>query len=553
MAVDRRHDDGADSAGVGSVSGFGRRTLLRGAAGAALGTAAAAAGAFAQKTGIMPGGGTVPFRLPLGALDHLDRNSYVHNMEVHAHFPDARISSGEPLMVMWARGRQRLLPAGSAGWLDISEGKNPVLVETKTPIQGCVAYNSRLRKWIMMSSAGQPLSAAGPGFPHGQHHEEVRQKALSYTGLRGIRTYDISDARNPVLLQEFSTGKTGTGTHHNFYDGGQYAYLEAGWDDQLRMENPQRTHSNGIMIVDMSDPANVKEVSRWWAPGQRIGEEEEYKKLRFAGDRSSWTGNHGAVTVPRRVEDGGKVGYTGFGHFGLYVLDLSDIRNPKPIGHVQNEYETMGSIPYHTVYPVIAEPGHRLHNVIIGIPETIEPDCREPEKPVQLIDVSDPTAPRIVSFFPRPVAPPNAPYTDFCLARGRFGPHNSQAWLAPGTSKPEFLALAYFNAGLRIFDMSDPTRVREVAYFVPPRTGEIEDYRSWFRGTGESVFVEWDRNLIWLATHGGTYCLSTPALGTPDFTARAIERWTVPHGNVGWDAQGTAASVHFGRSLSQMG
>jgi hypothetical protein len=31
-------------------------------------------------------------------------------------------------------------------------------------------------------------------------------------------------------------------------------------------------------------------------------------------------------------------------------------------------------------------------------------------------------------------------------------------------------------------------------------------------------------------------CLSCPALGAPDLNSRKVERWTVPHGNRGWDA-----------------
>ena len=65
-----------------------RRNLLRGA-GAAL--VAAAGGGLerlsAQVTGSTTGGGTVPFRLPMGALTYLDRNEYIHNMEIHAHLP----------------------------------------------------------------------------------------------------------------------------------------------------------------------------------------------------------------------------------------------------------------------------------------------------------------------------------------------------------------------------------------------------------------------------------------------------------------------------------
>jgi hypothetical protein len=121
------------------------------------------------------------------------------------------------------------------------------------------------------------------------------------------------------------------------------------------------------------------------------------------------------------------------------------------------------------------------------------------------------------------------------LARGRFGSHNTQCWLAPGVSRPEIIAITWFNAGIRVFDLSNPTAPKEVGYFVPPHEGEIDNYESWWRGSTENVFVEWDRNLIWIGTHAATYCLSCPALGKPVLEPRKVERWSVPHCNVGWD------------------
>ena len=91
-----------------------------------------------------------------------------------------------------------------------------------------------------------------------------------------------------------------------------------------------------------------------------------------------------------------------------------------------------------------------------------------------VVDVKDPRNPKIIGFFPRPVAPPDAPYTDFCFARGRFGSHNTQCWLAPGASHPEIIAISWFNAGVRIFDISNPTAPKEVAWFVPPRDGRYQ-------------------------------------------------------------------------------
>src|SRR4030088_3479213 len=240
-----------------------RRSLLKNTAGAIVGAAAAgitgAVAARAQVQGLYTYNAPPEFPLPLGSLTYLDQKQYIHNMEIVAHLSGSTSSGGEPLMAMWAKGRQRLLPA-AGGFIDVSDAKNPVVMN-KRVIQGngTVTYNIKLKKWIMMCTAAQPLTGASPEFPHGQYDKELRERVLAFKGLRGIRNYDITDPTKPNLLQEFNTGEKGNGTHHNFYDGGQYAYLDCGWDDQLRLENHQRPYSNALMIADMSDPANVKE------------------------------------------------------------------------------------------------------------------------------------------------------------------------------------------------------------------------------------------------------------------------------------------------------
>ncbi len=508
-----------------------RREVLKGTAGAAL--AGLSVSATAQYSGLMEGGLGLPFRLPMGALNYLDRNQYLHNMEIISYTEGPQISSGEPLMTMWARGDRRLLPT-NIGWLDLSNPRDPEIIDLGMNIRGTVSFQESTGKWLFMSRHGQPLSGASPQYPHGRYHEENYRQAVGYDGLRGIRTYDVTDPTSPDLMNEFSTGETGSGTHHNFYDGGRYAYLDAGWSDQFRMENAQRPHGNGLMIVDVSDPANITEVSRWHVPGQLFGEEDEYKKYWFAGDHAAWTASHGAPSTPVRVEEGGRFGYGGFGHFGMITFDFSDIRNPKAVSQFLWDAEAIGGIPYHTVLPIVDRNG-RFTNTIIGLPESIEPDCREPFKPVQVIDASDPANPEVVGLFPRPKPPEDAPYADFCLSRGRFGTHNTHSFIQPGRSNPDLVATTHFNAGIRITDISNPARPEELAWFLPPRGGEMEDYDSWRRGDTETVFIEWDRNLIWVGTHAGTYCLSCPALGRPVLEPRVIERWTVPHGNRGWD------------------
>lgn len=84
-----------------------RRDLLRKSAGAMLTAAgfSVTRDVLAQVTGSMPVGGTVPLRMPAGALDYLDRKQYIHNMEIHAHVQPTA-GGGEP-WPMWARGKQR--------------------------------------------------------------------------------------------------------------------------------------------------------------------------------------------------------------------------------------------------------------------------------------------------------------------------------------------------------------------------------------------------------------------------------------------------------------
>ena len=72
------------------MSKISRRAMLRGTAGVALAGFAGAINARGQVTGIMPEGGKVWFRLPLGALDFLDRKQYIHNMTIESHIEGVR-------------------------------------------------------------------------------------------------------------------------------------------------------------------------------------------------------------------------------------------------------------------------------------------------------------------------------------------------------------------------------------------------------------------------------------------------------------------------------
>jgi len=244
----------------------------------------------------------------------------------------------------------------------------------------------------------------------------------------GIQILDISDPVNPHEIGFFSTG--GRGVHRIWYTGGQYAYLSAqpeGYTDQI------------MFIVDVSDPTNPREVSRWWIPGMWTagGEEPNWPGLRYAA-------HHPNVWKERA--------YWGFWDAGLIIMDISDPANPKKISQLSWAPDEGGNT--HTALPLPDR------NLLIVTDESTKPECQESPRRVRVVDISDETQPKIISMFPEPEG-------DFCQRGLRFGPHNVHE-NRPGTFiSDQVIYVTYFNAGLRVVDISDPYEPKEIAYYVP--------------------------------------------------------------------------------------
>ena len=142
-------------------------------------------------------------------------------------------------------------------------------------------------------------------------------------------------------------------------------------------------------------------------------------------------------------------------------------------------------------------------------------DCWEPYKDIFMIDVNDPYDPKIIGTLPRPKPPADAPFTDFCQRRGSFGPKRSGYYTQPGTPRDGILPFSFYNAGLQVFDVSDTENPHVAAYFVP-RFDEERVVSYAMGNLSHGVYVEYDRNLFWLFTNHGIYCLSSPVLGKPN-------------------------------------
>ena len=268
-------------------------------------------------------------------------------------------------------------------------------------------------------------------------------KELSESSAEGFRVYEVSDPDNPALLGQWSTG-TDRGTHRNFYDGGRYVHCSAsapGFDGHI------------YRIVDIADPGAPVEAGRWWLPDQWLA---------GAVDQSQ-TGSMG-LHGPAYVD--GDRAYLSYTDSGMVILDVSDLSLPRLVSRLDMGSAIGSALGVHSVIPLTSR---KL--AVINSESLKEGGSRhEPLNYALIVDIADEAHPRVISWLPVPVPPRGSPYASFHEKPGRFGPHNQHHW----QHHPDLLHredrvyLTYFNAGLRVFDISNAYVPREVGYFVPP-------------------------------------------------------------------------------------
>jgi hypothetical protein len=144
--------------------------------------------------------------------------------------------------------------------------------------------------------------------------------------------------------------------------------------------------------------------------------------------------------------------YCGWWDAGLVILDIRELARPKLVSHLDFGGESRAT---HTALPV---PGR---DILVVTDEQITRDCQGPTMKVRVVDIANEQQPRVVSEFPTPEG-------DFCARGGRFGPHNVHEMRPGSLIDPNTIYVTYFNAGLRVVDISDASKPREVAYYVPP-------------------------------------------------------------------------------------
>jgi hypothetical protein len=245
----------------------------------------------------------------------------------------------------------------------------------------------------------------------------------------GMRVYDTSDPASPREIGFMEVA--GLGIHRLWWAGGRYAYGSALLDGFV---------DHVLIVIDLGDPTRPEIVGRWWLPGMWVaGGETNTMKGRV--------GLHHAV-----VE--GNVAYGCWRDGGLTLIDVADKANPGLISHVNWSPPYAGGT--HSALPLVDR------DLLVVADEAVLNIDQEPLKPIWMLDIREPTNPVTIATFPVPGE------RDYAAKGGHFGPHNLHE-NRPGTFQSSTTVFAtYQSAGVRAYDIRNPSRPEEIGWFVPP-------------------------------------------------------------------------------------
>jgi hypothetical protein len=367
------------------------------------------------------------------------------------------------------RGRERNPMTGALEWngttiVDVSNPKQPRIIKH---IPGYEGAESRAVQVVEKYFDGRDYL--------------LRNQESSF--FTGFEVWDITDRPTPRLVSKIEGLHA---AHKGWWDAKTgYAYLSGiwpGWKGQH------------LMIYDLKNPYTPKFVSNWGLPGQSPG-----------GPGSGVSLHHPVISGDRAY-----LSYLQGGD--VVILDIADKAQPKMIAHI--DFLPPSSKSHTTVpFPPIREAGFSRREshprqVLVISEEALADGCHENRPQIYILDATDEKKLRLIATF-------KVPDGDFCDRGGRFGPHQFAETKDGEVIGGSLLYVAYFNAGLRIVDISDPFKPREVGHYIPTPRGKGTE------GRGSNKVIQTNdvdldsRGLIYITDRAGA------GLHALEFTGKA--------------------------------
>ncbi|HEY7238379.1 MAG TPA: hypothetical protein VH600_04360 [Burkholderiales bacterium] len=323
--------------------------------------------------------------------------------------------------------------------LDVRDPKNPKVVDFIACAQGTRALHLQTHEdlllavnapsvWTMQVLSEKDYFGGSPA---------DRLKGAGFTA--GIRVYDLSKPEKPREIGFMPVD--GIGPHRIWYVGGRYAYASIHFADVA---------DHCLAVIDMSNPAKPQVVGRCWIPGMWSG----------GGETPGWPAGKRYALHHALVD--GDIAFGAWRDGGLTVMNVADPAKPRILVH---RTPRPGGGGTHSPLPL---PDRKL---LVLADEPTFANCKEGRRHIWTYDVRDPSNPTVLARFPDPAE------ADFCAKGGFFGPHNLHENRPGAFQSSRLIFSTYYNAGVRVFDIEDAAKPREVAYYVPPNPTKMVDPR----------------------------------------------------------------------------
>ena len=272
--------------------------------------------------------------------------------------------------------------------------------------------------------------------------------------------YDVTVPEKPAMLARFGQFRS---THKNEWECRSGIAYIPGSDGAYRASRV--TH-----VYDLSDPAKPAFIRAFGLPDQ-LKDAKGYNPGQIHGPISAWPAKD-------RV-------YFGYGTNARGVAQIVDREKllkgpaePTPANLLSPQIaridlpEFMGA---HTTFPLLGvevpdfKPSEKkLRDFLVIVNENNTTVCNEPRQMAFFVDITDEKRPFGVANYDA-LESSGA----FCSRGGRFGAHASHENMTPIYYK-RLMFFSWFNAGVRVVDVRNPYRPKEVGYYIPARTAKTD-------------------------------------------------------------------------------
>jgi len=261
-------------------------------------------------------------------------------------------------------------------------------------------------------------------------------------GFAGLALFDVRDPARPKPLGQLPTGVR-TGVHElgvAVRPDGRVLVLAA-----VPGSFPlSRGAAGDLRIIDVTDPRRPKQLADWDV--RRDGPPELRSKLATRRDvfcHSAWP-----------FDRGNKL-FASFWAAGALFLDIADPTKPKLVGRTSYQPGDDHQAAHSGWF-------NRDETLFVQNDEAMGVDARRPDAswpPQRIWDTRTLSAPKLVTSFATEAA---APGRDGRIGLdGIYSVHNA-------VIEGELEYASWYSDGVRVVDLSDPARPREVGFFVPP-------------------------------------------------------------------------------------